>query len=60
MRLIREGTEDRTKWYAIVSYHVTPDRLKQPAWTGALGVDRNVGQATAAMGLCTRARRLPD
>ncbi|MYC62678.1 MAG: transposase [Caldilineaceae bacterium SB0661_bin_34] len=51
VRIIREGTEDRPKWYAIVSYHVTPDRLKQPAWTGALGVDRNVGQATDSDGV---------
>ena len=51
VRIIREGTEDRPKWYAVVSYLVPPERLKQPAWTGAVGLDRNVGQATDSDGV---------
>ena len=46
VRILKEGTEDRPKWYAYVFYEVPADQLKQPAWTGAVGVDRNVGQAT--------------
>ncbi len=51
VRIIREGTEDHPKWYAVVTYHVLPERLKQPTWTGALGVDHNVGQATDSDGV---------
>ena len=46
VRIRKEGTEDRPKWYAYVFHEVPADQLKQPAWTGAIGVDRNVGQAT--------------
>ena len=46
VRILKEGTEDRPKWYAYVFHEVPAEQLKQPAWTGALGVDRNVGQAT--------------
>ena len=46
VRILKEGTEDRPKWYAYVFYDVPVEELKQPAWTGAIGVDRNVGQAT--------------
>ena len=46
VRILKEGTEDRPKWYAYVFHEVSADQLKQPAWTGAIGVDRNVGQST--------------
>ena len=46
VRIRKEGTEDRPKWYAYVFYDVPVSQLKQPAWTGAIGVDRNVGQST--------------
>ena len=46
VRILKEGTEDRPKWYAYVFHEVPVAQLKQPAWTGAIGVDRNVGQAT--------------
>ena len=46
VRIRKEGTEDRPKWYAYVFHDVPDEQLKQPAWTGAIGVDRNVGQAT--------------
>ena len=46
VRILKEGTEDHPKWYAYVFYEVPADLLKQPAWTGVIGVDRNVGQAT--------------
>ena len=46
VRILKEGTEDHPKWYAHVFHEVPADQLKQPAWTGAIGVDRNVGQAT--------------
>ena len=46
VRILKEGAEDHPKWYAYVFHEVPVDQLKQPAWTGAIGVDRNVGQAT--------------
>ena len=46
VRLIREGTERHPRWYVHVCYAVPADRRRPPAPTGALGVDRNVGQAT--------------
>ena len=46
VRILKEGTEDHPKWYAYVFHEVPAELLKQPAWTGAIGVDRNVGQAT--------------
>ena len=46
VRILKEDTEDHPKWYAYVFYEVPVDQLKQPAWTGAIGVDRNAGQAT--------------
>ena len=50
VRIRKEGTEDRPKWYAYVFHEVPVDQLKQPAWTGAIGVDRNVGQSTDSDG----------
>ena len=50
VRIRKEGTEDHPKWYAYVFHEVPVDRLKQPAWTGAIGVDRNVGQSTDSDG----------
>ena len=50
VRIRKEGTEEHPKWYAYVFHEVPVDRLKQPAWTGAVGVDRNVGQATDSEG----------
>ena len=50
VRILKEGTEDHPKWYAHVFHEVPVDRLKPPAETGAVGVDRNVGQATDSDG----------
>ena len=50
VRIRKEGTEAHPKWYAYVFHEVPVDRLKQPAWTGAVGVDRNVDQATDSEG----------
>ena len=50
VRIRKEGTEDHPKWYAYVFHEVPADQLKPPAWTGAVGVDRNVGQATDSDG----------
>ena len=50
VRIRKEGTEEHPKWYAYVCHEVPVDRLKPPAWTGAVGVDRNVGQATDSDG----------
>ncbi len=46
VRVRREGTEPHPKWYAHVCYEVPAEQVKQPAPDGALGLDRNVGQAT--------------
>ena len=45
-----EGTEQHPKWYAYVCYEVPAEQVKQPAPDGALGLDRNVGQATDSEG----------
>ncbi len=50
VRVLKEGTEQHPKWYAIVSYQVPAELLAEHARTGALGVDRNVGQATDSEG----------
>ena len=50
VRLLREGTDRHPRWYAHVFHEVPADRLSAPAATGALGVDRNVGQATDSDG----------
>ena len=50
VRIRKEGTEEHPKWYAYVFHEVPVDRLKPPVWTGAVGVDRNVGQATDSEG----------
>ena len=50
VRVRREGTEQRPKWYAYVCYAVPVEHVKQPAPDGALGLDRNVGQATDSDG----------
>jgi transposase len=46
VRVRMEGTEQRPKWYAYVCHEVSAARVKQGAAEGAIGVDRNVGQAT--------------
>ncbi|MCY4521930.1 MAG: transposase, partial [Caldilineaceae bacterium] len=50
VRVRKEGTDKRPKWYATVVYEVPADLLKPPARDGALGLDRNVGQATDSEG----------
>ena len=50
VRVRREGTEQCPKWYAHVCYEVPAEQVKQPAPDGALGLDRNVGQATDSEG----------
>ena len=41
-----EGTEPYPQWQAHVGHEVPADPVKQPARDGAIGLDRNVGQAT--------------
>ena len=48
VRLLREGRDRHPRWYAHVFHEVPADCL--PAPMGALGVDRNVGQATDSDG----------
>ena len=50
VRVRMEGTEQHPKWYAYVCYEVPAEQVKQPAADGALGLDRNVGQATDSEG----------
>ena len=50
VRVRMEGTERYPKWYAHVCYAVSAEQVKQPAEDGALGLDRNVGQATDSDG----------
>ena len=50
VRVRREDTEQNPKWYAYVCYDVPAEHVKQPAPDGALGLDRNVGQATDSEG----------
>ena len=50
VRVRMEGTEQNPKWYAYVCYEVPAEHVKQPAPDGALGLDRNVGQATDSEG----------
>ena len=50
VRLLKEGDERHPRWYAHVFHEVPADRVPPPAATGALGVDRNVGQATDSDG----------
>ncbi|MCY4519275.1 MAG: transposase [Caldilineaceae bacterium] len=50
VRVLKEGTERHPKWYAHVFHEVPADRVRPPAPTGDLGVDRNVGQATDSNG----------
>ena len=50
VRVRMEGTEPNPKWYAYVTYAVPAEQVKQPAPDGALGLDRNVGQATDSEG----------
>ncbi len=50
VRVRMEGTEQHPKWYAYICYEVPAEQAKQPAADGALGLDRNVGQATDSEG----------
>ena len=50
VRVRMEGTEQHPKWYAYVCYEVPAEQVRQPAPDGALGLDRNVGQATDSEG----------
>ncbi len=46
VRVRMEGTAPHPKWYAYVTYAMPAEQVKQPAPDGALGLDRNVEQAT--------------
>ena len=46
VRIRRDGTKPHPKWYAYATYAVPPALLAAGPETGALGVDRNVGQCT--------------
>ena len=50
VRVRMEGTVQRPKWYAYICYEVPTARVKRGAAEGAVGVDRNVGQATDSEG----------
>ena len=50
VRVRMEGTEQHPKWYAYVCYEVPAAQVRQGAADGALGLDRNVGQATDSEG----------
>ncbi len=50
VRVRMEGTEQHPKWYAYVCYEVPAEQVRQGAPDGALGLDRNVGQATDSDG----------
>ncbi len=50
VRVRMEGTEQHPKWYAYVCYAVPAEQVQQGAADGALGLDRNVGQATDSEG----------
>ena len=50
VRIRMEGTEQHPQWYAYVCYAVPAEQVRQGAPDGALGLDRNVGQATDSDG----------
>ncbi|MCE2468642.1 MAG: transposase [Caldilineaceae bacterium] len=50
VRVRMEGTEQHPQWYAYVCYAVPAEQVRPPAADGALGLDRNVGQATDSNG----------
>ena len=50
VRIRREGTGRYPKWYAYVTYAVPSELLPEVPTTGAVGVDRNVGQCTDSDG----------
>ena len=51
VRVRMEGTEQHPKWHAHVCYEVPAEQVKHsPYADGALGLDRNVGQATDSEG----------
>ena len=49
-RVCKEGTATRPKWYVYITYEVPVAEVKPGAETGALGLDRNVGQAMDSQG----------
>ena len=53
-RIIQEGTASRPKWYAYITYEIPLSMTRQPASTGTLGLDRNVGQVTDSNGTVYR------
>ena len=54
VRIRMEGTAQCPKWYAYICYAVPAARVKPGAEEGAIGVDRNVGQATDSEGTVHR------
>ncbi len=59
VRVKQESEGKQPKWYAYIVFEVPVDHpdVCQPAETGAVGVDRNVGQATDSTG---EVHALPD
>ncbi len=53
-RIRKEGPATQPKWYVSVVYAVPVTQVRPGAPTGALGLDRNVGQATASDGTVHR------
>ena len=49
-RIRQEGPRTRPRWYAYLTYVVPADSVRTGAAKGVLGLDRNVGQATASQG----------
>ncbi len=57
VRLLKERDERHPQWYAHVFHEVPADRNPPPTAAGALGLNRNVGQATDSDG---RVYTVPD
>ena len=49
-RIVQAGTAVRPKWYVHLTYAVPISQVKKGAAEGAVGLDRNVGQATDSEG----------
>ncbi len=50
-RICKEGTPTSPKWYAYITYEVPVQAVQPGARMGAVGLDRNVGQATDSAGV---------
>ena len=60
VRIRMEGTKAQPRWYAYIVYEVPAEAVQQGAESGAVGLDRNVGQATDSDGRIYRAADTSD